>query len=77
MGDRVELTVEQYTEIKTDIAVIKRTLPELSQALTTHMEAEEKDRKVIYRTLLVLGALIIVQILGVPIDIGTIMGVVL
>lgn len=74
MSDEVKLTVEQYTDIKTDIAVIKEVLPELARDLREHMDEEEGERKKIYRVLLILGSLLVLQMMGVQLDPATIIG---
>lgn len=69
---KVELTLAQYTQMTNDIAVIKDTLPKFGQSLEEHMETEEVERKKIYRALIVLGGLLVAQIVGVPLDLSTI-----
>lgn len=73
-NEEVKLTVEQYADIKSDIAVIKRVLPDLAKDLREHMDEEEGERRKIYRVLLVLGGLLLLQSLGIQLDPGTLIG---
>ena len=74
MTEEIKLTVDQYTDIKTDIAVIKRVLPELAKDLREHMDEEEGERQKVYRVLIGLGVLVALQLLGIQLDPGMIIG---
>ena len=74
MTEEIKLTVDQYTDIKTDIAVIKRVLPELAKDLRVHMDEEEGERQKVYRVLIGLGVLVALQLLGIQLDPGMIIG---
>ncbi|QDP48774.1 MAG: hypothetical protein Unbinned5081contig1000_23 [Prokaryotic dsDNA virus sp.] len=70
--NEVRLTVEQYSDLKTDVAIIKRVLPELAENLKTHMDEEDGERKKIYRVLLGLGVLVGLQLFGIQLDPATV-----
>ena len=70
--EEVKLTVEQYADIKSDIAVIKRVLPDLAKDLREHMDDEDGERKKIYRVLVGLGVLVGLQLFGIQLDPATV-----
>ena len=72
--NEVRITVEQYSDIKSDIAVIKRVLPELAKDLREHMDEEDGERKKVYRVLLGLGVVVLLQLFGIQVDVPTIIG---
>lgn len=68
MKTPVAISLEDYTEIKVGMDYTRRKVDELAKNLNDHMRDEEKERKKIYRALIILGGILLLQLFGVTID---------